>query len=341
MAMIIPYCEPLLSVVVPVFNRQCLLVPCLESVSRQTLRSWECIVVDDGSSDSSLVVARSFAAKDSRFKALSRTRARKGAAACRNEGLASATGKLVMFLDSDDLLSENCLARRAAAFAQHPDCDFVTFPVEGFTDNPGAGRRLFNVEKPLPDLLRFLRLDNPWPINGPLWKREALMSGEGFDQSLPGWQDWQLHVMALLAGKRYAKIGGEPDSFIRIKGDDRIGHGAWTIDHVRPKAAFLLRLFDQYRGQLQADLVTRGAAAGLAWHLIARLQELGFEKVATAYWTHLWKWKYLTFPIWYQGILALRLHGRPGGGICWSLVARWPKTLVGAVDTSTVMCVSF
>lgn len=295
--------------------------------------------MDDGSSDSSLAVAQSFAANDSRFKALSRTRAHKGAGACRNEGLASATGELVMFLDSDDVLSENCFAHRGDVFVQHPDCDFIIFPVEGFTDNPGARRLLFNIEKPLPDLLRFLRLDNPWPINGPLWKRETLISVGGFDESLPSWQDWQLHVVALLAGKRYTKSRGEPDSFIRVKGDDRIGDGAWTIDHVQPKAAFLVRLFEQYREKLRADPETRGAAAGLAWYLIVRLQELGFEKDAIAYWTRLWKWKFVSFHIWCEGILALRLHGRPGGGICWSHVARWPRTKVGAVETSTVLCV--
>lgn len=332
---------PQISVIVPVFNREALLRSCLESVSSQTWSAWECIVVDDGSTDASFAVAESFAARDSRFKALSCGSTRKGAASARNQGLRCAIGAYIMFLDSDDVLSPGCLASRVDAVSQHRDLDLVAFPVGTFIDRVGDRRMLHNIDKAGPDLLRFLRLDNPWPINGPLWRHDSLVSIGGFDETLPGWQDWQLHVTALLADQRSLKIVGEPDSFIRVKGSDHIGHAAWTLEHVRPKTTFVLNLLNLHRMKLQADSELRSAAAGLVWHLIVRLQELGFRKEAEAHWTCLRDWKYISLRIWFEGLLALRFHGHPGGGICWSFVARWPKTLVGSVDTSTMMSVSY
>jgi glycosyltransferase involved in cell wall biosynthesis len=335
-----PSSLPLISVIVPVFNRERLLATCLESIKQQTFKFWECIIVDDGSTDSSLAIAKSFSDKDKRFKAFARTRPNKGAGACRNEGVKCASGAFVVFLDSDDLLSEVCLENRLASFLQHPDCDLVVFRTGGYFETVGDSRTLHNVEKIERDLLRYLRLDVPWPVNGPLWKRSVLQDIGGFDESLPGWQDWQVHVTALLAGKRYVKMRNEPDSYIRMKGDDRIGRRAWTPEHVRPKANFILKLFERYSALLVNDEETRSACAGLAWYLIVRVQELGYLQEAVSHWTRLRRLNYVGFRVWCEGLLALHFHGKPGGRICWSFVARWPRAVVGRVDTSTMYKVS-
>src|ERR1700749_2785519 len=101
---------PLVSIIVPVYNREALLPICLESLRQQTADLWECIVIDDGSTDNTMAIARSICERDSRLKVISRTEGKKGAAAARNEGLRQASGAYVMFLDSDDVLSPGSIA---------------------------------------------------------------------------------------------------------------------------------------------------------------------------------------------------------------------------------------
>lgn len=93
--------EPLISVVVPVHNTQAYLAQALESIRAQTYTRWELIVVDDGSTDGSVGVARSQAARDPRIKVFERPRA--GVAATLNAGVALAEGDLIARMDADDV----------------------------------------------------------------------------------------------------------------------------------------------------------------------------------------------------------------------------------------------
>src|SRR5258707_11989556 len=91
---------PLVSVITPVFNGAEFLTEALRSVQNQTLRDWEHILVDDGSTDGSSELIEEAAAADSRVRLL-RTRERCGPAKARNQGLGCARGKYVAFLDAD------------------------------------------------------------------------------------------------------------------------------------------------------------------------------------------------------------------------------------------------
>lgn len=100
--------NPLVSIIIPVYNREQLIGETLNSVLSQTYTNWECIVVDDGSVDSTEDVVTSYAKKDERFKFYHRPISnKKGASSCRNYGLSIAKGELIQFLDSDDLLAKN------------------------------------------------------------------------------------------------------------------------------------------------------------------------------------------------------------------------------------------
>ena len=90
------------SVIVPIFNSETTLAECLTSVVNQTHRKLEIICVNDGSSDSSPNILEAFQREDSRIIAVHQSN--KGLSAARNAGLDCATGDLVIFLDSDDLL---------------------------------------------------------------------------------------------------------------------------------------------------------------------------------------------------------------------------------------------
>jgi teichuronic acid biosynthesis glycosyltransferase TuaG len=93
---------PLVSVITPVFNALEFLPDALRSVQDQTLTDWEHILIDDGSTDGSLQLIEEAAAADHRLHLL-RTNGRSGPAKARNQGLESACGRYVAFLDADDL----------------------------------------------------------------------------------------------------------------------------------------------------------------------------------------------------------------------------------------------
>ncbi|MCR4648551.1 MAG: glycosyltransferase [Lachnospiraceae bacterium] len=96
-----------ISVVVPIFNVENYLRECLDSLEHQTLKSMQVILVDDGSTDASGVIAEEFVKKDSRFVLINRKNG--GLSAARNTGIDVAKGEYLYFLDSDDYLHDNAL----------------------------------------------------------------------------------------------------------------------------------------------------------------------------------------------------------------------------------------
>ncbi|MBB5870616.1 CDP-glycerol glycerophosphotransferase [Allocatelliglobosispora scoriae] len=117
---------PLLSVIVPVYKVQGYLRQCLDSVLEQGFRDIELIVVNDCSPDRSGEIIDEIAARDSRVRPLHLER-NVGLGHARNAGLAVATGDYVWFLDSDDWLSEGCLAEVAARLTDGLDMLVVDY----------------------------------------------------------------------------------------------------------------------------------------------------------------------------------------------------------------------
>lgn len=100
---------PLLSVVVPVYNVEQYLDACLRSIREQHYRSIEIVIVDDGSPDDSMVIARRHAAEDDRIRLVERPNG--GLSAARNTGVEAARGEFLTFVDSDDLVTADGWAR--------------------------------------------------------------------------------------------------------------------------------------------------------------------------------------------------------------------------------------
>ncbi len=96
--------ELMISVIIPVYNAEKYLDECLVSVEKQTYRNFECIMIDDGSTDGSAEIAKSYALRDSRFRYFYQDNA--GVSAARNQGLDKAKGRYVTFLDADDSLED-------------------------------------------------------------------------------------------------------------------------------------------------------------------------------------------------------------------------------------------
>lgn len=97
--------SPLVSIIIPTFNREDLIKETLLSIKKQSYSNWECIIVDDGSSDNTEAVIKEFIKDDSRF--LFYSLEHQGVSFARNHALSKVSGEFIQFLDSDDLLHEN------------------------------------------------------------------------------------------------------------------------------------------------------------------------------------------------------------------------------------------
>jgi len=105
--------NPLVSIIIPTFNRAHLITETLHSVLAQTYLNWECIVVDDGSTDDTEIVIMKFVEKDNRFQFYKRPNTMpKGGNVCRNIGFIKSKGALIQWFDSDDLLLPHALEEK-------------------------------------------------------------------------------------------------------------------------------------------------------------------------------------------------------------------------------------
>lgn len=124
--------QPLVSVIIPTFNRAHLLGETLDSILAQTYTHFECLVVDDGSTDHTAEILEFYSEKDSRIKYFSRPHdLPKGANACRNYGFEKSRGEFINWFDSDDLMTPDFLELKVNAIFSG-NFDYVITKTECF-----------------------------------------------------------------------------------------------------------------------------------------------------------------------------------------------------------------
>lgn len=133
--------EPCVSIIIPVYNTEKYIRNCLESVIKQTYSNIEIICINDASTDKGWDVVEEFALEDSRFK-LIKFSENYGLSKARNAGIQAASGKYVLFLDSDDSLSLEAVAGLCEA-AENDNCEIVYYDVEYLYENPDLASMYF------------------------------------------------------------------------------------------------------------------------------------------------------------------------------------------------------
>jgi glycosyltransferase involved in cell wall biosynthesis len=136
---------PKVSIIVPVYNIESYVKDCLMSIKSQSFKDFEVIVVNDGSTDSSLSVVEEVVSGDSRFKVISQENG--GLSVARNTGVNNATGVYVTFLDSDDMFSDGALSL-AANLCDKKDLDMLIYGTDVFHDDSVVTNQKFNYERP-------------------------------------------------------------------------------------------------------------------------------------------------------------------------------------------------
>jgi len=193
---------PTVSVVIPAFNLADVIGATLRSVFDQTSMPDEVIVIDDGSSDSTVEEVSLWA---SRFPAGVITilkGAHRGPGAARNQGLFSATGDWVAFLDGDDLWDATKIAKVKSAIIQNPDVTFIAHDeyerdLHGEVTHKPLHRRF----SPAIPLLAQLYRANFLSTSCIAIRRDVILAAGGMDESLPSGQDYDFWLKIARRGR--------------------------------------------------------------------------------------------------------------------------------------------
>ncbi len=173
------------------YNRAHLIEKSLDSIKNQTSSLWECIVVDDRSTDNTGEIVSSFCKKDPRFIYHVRPIDRpKGPSACRNFGIENAQGNYIQFFDDDDIMFP-VLIEEKLSIIENSNIDVVIAPSLAFNvkkQNFTKQNEVFS-ENLVSD---YVTGKLTWYCCGPLWRKEFLT--ERFDENIQTLEDWDFNL---------------------------------------------------------------------------------------------------------------------------------------------------
>ncbi len=221
---------PKVSIIIPTFNRSEFLLETLESIEKQTFTNWECLVVDDGSTDKTLDVVQKFIAKNSNFKYLKRPdNIPKGACGSRNYGFNESRGKYIQWLDDDDLLSKNKLEFQVAQLESFDDWTFfTTCSWDVYWENKVyEERNILSKNEGLCKKEFFSRLVHGQtfiPVNAYLTPRKLIEASGGWNSQLLVNQDAEFYTRIILKSTKLINTPG-CNVLYRIHSGDRISTG--------------------------------------------------------------------------------------------------------------------
>ena len=217
--------QPLVSVIIPFFNREILLPRAIQSVIRQRYALWELILVDDASTDKSFFVADSYRRRFPDKIFVIRQNVNKGPGASANLGIENSHGEYIAFLDSDDEWYPNLLEVVMQAFAEAAEVDWVFYNHRRISDSTKEVVCLSAFDREITKEFRELRfrtvknlkvIDDPELLSVAISKticagansviRRRLFSDLRFTESARIGQDRLLVMEAILKGKKFAFI---------------------------------------------------------------------------------------------------------------------------------------
>jgi glycosyltransferase involved in cell wall biosynthesis len=202
--------EPLVSIILPVYNGEAYLDGALDSALGQTYRNLELIVVDDGSRDRTRSIVEARAARDARVRLI--VQSNSGVAAARNRAIEAAGGEFIAPLDADDIWSPFKIERQVARMLELGDDTGLVYNWWVWIDGDGAvldRSPQWRVEGDAADAL--LQINFIGCASSPLFRRLDVQALGGYDQTLStGCEDWDL---ALRVAER-ARIGVVPSVLV-------------------------------------------------------------------------------------------------------------------------------
>lgn len=230
-----------MSVVVPCFNYGRFLADTLESVRKQSYQHWECIIVDDGSTDDTQAVVAHYSREDRRIRYVYQRH--RGLAAARNRALRTSRGEYLQFLDADDLIEPLKLEYHVRYLAEHPDVGIVYSPVRYFRTEAKEERRYSRREPDVPwmpgtsgqgaAVISMLANDNVMAVNCALVTRAVVVRTGLFVEGLRAYEDWDYWMRCAVNDTRFQYVDAKGTYAL-------VRHHALSMlnDKPRIKAAF-------------------------------------------------------------------------------------------------------
>lgn len=216
--------NPLVSIIIPTFNRAHLISETLDSIVAQTYENWECIIVDDGSTDNTDEFIQSYL-QDNRIKFIKRPdNLLKGGNSCRNYGFGISKGKYVKWFDSDDLMHPHFILKQVSFLEQNTDFDFCASLAKIFYHQAGDFEKDLNPSKTESSNILYDYIIGKlfFLTPSPLWRREFLLNKKLFDETLFRSQEADFHFRRLLENPKFAYL--HETLFHVRRGHDSIDH---------------------------------------------------------------------------------------------------------------------
>ncbi len=189
------------SIVVPAYNAEATLPETLDAVLAQRYDDWECVVVDDGSSDCTLAVAREYASKDARVRVL--TQSNRGTAGAYNTGVTEARGDWVVLCSADDLLLPDHLSTLSQFVDTHSACDVLSS--NGYFLLPDDSRELVYRPGDLDDLSFIRVIGGCFYSVGATYRRSLFEMVGGYRVGIFG-EDYDFWLRAMSLGARHCYV---------------------------------------------------------------------------------------------------------------------------------------
>lgn len=250
--------NPLVSIIMPVYNAAFFLEETLQSVALQTYTNWQLVIVDDGSTDASPDLCKKFALEhENRCLLLPSKNKQSGAGASRNIGLELCTAEYVIFLDSDDTLAPYCLQQRIDILHAN---DVVIFKQYYWDINSKPPYPLFTGKAANREdaIEAFMRMEAPWQTMACIWRKTTLQKLNGFDEMLIFMEDPDLHLRALLDDEIIIHFAYDlpADNYYRVNNMSAIKAENFYTNSIRSRIVFLHKLLGIINDiQVKANLI--------------------------------------------------------------------------------------
>lgn len=220
-----------LSIIIPTFNRASLLSEAVDSILCQQPAIHEIVIIDDASQDDTLALCSQLQQFSSETQlVIARNKQNAGAQVSRNKGLQLSTGELVMFMDSDDVLAAQGIAKFIEQFQKNPQLDYVYGKVVKTDANlhpldpPAVVGAVFS-SAPV-DVAGY-----HWHTMGAIYRKTYLQKVGYWNEQLTGSQDWEFQARVKLAGGQGQFID-HTVGFWREHSSPRVGAKKFRLDYV-------------------------------------------------------------------------------------------------------------
>lgn len=199
----------LVSIIIPAYNYGRYLTDAIQAIQSQTYANWECLVIDDGSTDDTATIVARLENADRRVRYIFQDNS--GQAAARNLGLKHANGTFIQFLDADDLLEPHKLETQVRLFIDNPQLDIVYGSVRYFTNESPHINFYNRWDKASMEWMPMLSGEgseiveafaryNILELGSALFRKQALPAQFSFDSLLVGVEDYDFCFRLAIAG---------------------------------------------------------------------------------------------------------------------------------------------